>query len=66
VRKTLLYDFSTGFAPDNLEGMTFGPVLPDGDRTLVLVSDDNFVILQATQIVALRLHSAHSATRAGS
>jgi hypothetical protein len=63
VHKTLLYDFSAGFAPDNLEGMTFGPELPDGDRTLVLVSDDNFVILQATQIVALRLHSA---TRAGS
>jgi 3-phytase len=60
VRKTLLYDFPN---PDNLEGMTFGPELPDGDRTLVVVSDDNFLILQSTQIVALRLHSA---TRAGS
>jgi hypothetical protein len=63
VRKTLLYDVSSAFEPDNLEGMTFGPKLPDGDRTLVLVSDDNFDEKQATQIVALRLHSA---TRAGS
>jgi len=39
--------------------MTFGPDLPDGDRTLVLMSDDNFKpLLQQTQIVALRLHSA--------
>ena len=27
---------------DNVEGMTFGPPLADGRRTLVLVSDDNF------------------------
>jgi hypothetical protein len=60
VRKTLLYDFArSGFVPDNLEGMTFGPELPDGDRTLVLVSDNNFKpLLQQSQIVALRLHSA--------
>jgi hypothetical protein len=60
VRKTLLYDFArSGFVPDNLEGMTLGPELPDDDRTLVLVSDNNFKpLLQQTQIVALRLHSA--------
>lgn len=57
VKKTLLYDFAdAGFLPDNLEGMAFGPDLPNGDRTLVLVSDDNFnPVLQATQLVALRL-----------
>jgi hypothetical protein len=55
-RKTLVYDFArAGFIPDNLEGMTFGPTLPDGSRTLVLVSDNNFEPLQKTQIVALRL-----------
>lgn len=27
---------------DNIEGMTFGPDLPDGRKTLVVVSDDNF------------------------
>jgi hypothetical protein len=63
VRKTLLFDFGSAFEPDNLEGMAFGPELPDGDRTLVVVSDDNFESDQVTQIVALRLHSA---TRAGS
>ena len=60
VRKILLYTFEN---PDNLEGMAFGPDLPDGDRTLVVVSDDNFKPLQQTQLVALRLHSA---TRGGS
>lgn len=55
VKKTLVYDFArAGFAPDNLEGMAFGPRLPDGSRTLVLVSDNNFNVFQKTQIVALR------------
>jgi hypothetical protein len=27
---------------DNFEGMVFGPDLPDGSRTLIIVSDDNF------------------------
>jgi hypothetical protein len=56
VRKTLVYDFAqAGFAPDNLEGMAFGPRLADGSRTLVLVSDNDFSPFQKTQIVALRL-----------
>lgn len=56
VRKTLLFDFAgAGFMPDNLEGIELGPDLPDGSRTLVLISDDNFEPLQQTQIVALRL-----------
>jgi hypothetical protein len=57
VTKSLLYDFlRSGFTPDNLEGITWGPDLADGDRTLVLVSDDNFEPLQQTQLVALRVH----------
>lgn len=65
VRKTLLFDVNkAGFWVDNLEGMTLGPKLPDGDRTLVLIADDNFErIKQFQQVLALRLHSA---TRAGS
>jgi hypothetical protein len=59
VRKTLLFDFArAGFVADNLEGMTFGPDLADGSRTLVLVSDNNFEPLQKTQIVALRWRGA--------
>ncbi|HKI06736.1 MAG TPA: esterase-like activity of phytase family protein [Thermoanaerobaculia bacterium] len=55
VRKTLVYDFAgAGFLPDNIEGMAWGPPLPDGSPTLVLVSDNNFELLQQTQIMALR------------
>jgi hypothetical protein len=35
---------------DNLEGMCWGPRLPDGQRTLWVVSDDNFNPGQVTQI----------------
>ncbi|MEU9900010.1 esterase-like activity of phytase family protein [Streptomyces phaeochromogenes] len=41
--KKLLYDFTTsGTDADNVEGITWGPQLPDGSRSLVLVADDNF------------------------
>ncbi|GAA3835106.1 esterase-like activity of phytase family protein [Streptomyces phyllanthi] len=41
--KKLLYDFTTtGTEADNVEGITWGPALPDGSRSLVLVADDNF------------------------
>jgi hypothetical protein len=56
VKKTLVYDFArASFMADNLEGMAFGPSFPDGSRTLVMVSDNNFSPLEQTQIVALRL-----------
>jgi 3-phytase/alkaline phosphatase D len=52
VRKTLLLDLATlGIPLDNLEGMSWGPRLPDGRRTLVLVSDNNFSALQMTQFL---------------
>ncbi|THA24566.1 esterase-like activity of phytase family protein [Streptomyces sp. RKND-216] len=38
---------------DNTEGMTWGPTLPNGEQTLILVSDDNFAENAVTQIVAL-------------
>ncbi|TCO64689.1 esterase-like activity of phytase family protein [Actinocrispum wychmicini] len=38
---------------DNIEGITWGPRLQSGERTLLLVSDDNFAASQVTQIVAL-------------
>lgn len=54
VPKTLVADFAAlGVAPlDNLEGMAWGPPLPDGARVLVFVSDDNFNPAQATQFIA--------------
>ena len=42
-----------GVVPDNVEGMIFGPVLPDGRITLILVSDNNFNPSQITQFIAL-------------
>lgn len=43
MRKQMLFDFAAvGIDPQCVEGMTWGPELPDGRRTLVLVSDDNF------------------------
>jgi hypothetical protein len=52
-RKTLLLDFDTlGLTLDNIEGMTFGPMLPDGRQSLIIVSDNNFAANQFTQFLA--------------
>jgi hypothetical protein len=51
-QKTLLLDLRTlGIPLDNVEGMTFGPDLPDGRRSLVLLSDNNFAATQFTQFL---------------
>jgi hypothetical protein len=43
VEKTLLVSMAAaGVTPDNLEGMSFGPRLPDGRTALIVISDDNF------------------------
>jgi hypothetical protein len=64
VRKRLLLDLATvqGLSPelaelDNFEGMAFGPPLPDGSRTLLLVSDDNFNTAQRTSFLLFRIRS---------
>jgi len=44
-----------GIPIDNLEGMTFGPTLPDGRRSLIVVSDNNFSPGQFTQFIVLAL-----------
>jgi hypothetical protein len=53
--KTLVADLEQDLSivPDNVEGMIFGPVLPDGRITLILVSDNNFNDTQTTQFIAL-------------
>ncbi|GEM_PF-132190 len=53
VQKTLLIDLDTlGITLDNIEGMTLGPILPNGQRALILVSDNNFSATQFTQFLA--------------
>lgn len=50
VKKTLLLDFDTLHTyVDNVEGMTFGPVLPNGHRTMIFVVDNNFDATEETQ-----------------
>jgi len=56
VDKTLLLDLRTlGLPLDNVEGMTIGPSLPDGRRSLLLVSDNNFAATQFTQFLLFAL-----------
>jgi hypothetical protein len=40
---------------DNIEGMSWGPTLADGKRSLVLVSDNNFNPAQVTQFLAFEI-----------
>ena len=46
-----LYTYVGNRPLDNVEGMTFGPRLRDGRRTLLLVSDNNFAATQFTQFL---------------
>ncbi|AFZ58778.1 esterase-like activity of phytase family protein [Anabaena cylindrica FACHB-243] len=56
VKKKLLLDLQTlDVALDNIEGLTLGAKLPDGQTSLILVSDNNFNKLQRTQILAFKL-----------
>lgn len=56
IRKKLLLDLAElGIYLDNLEGMSLGPRLPDGSRSLLLISDDNFSDEQIGQLLLFRL-----------
>jgi hypothetical protein len=60
VTKRLILNVETdlGIEPDNLEGMAFGPALPDGRLPLILVSDNNFAASQSTQFIVLAVELA--------
>ena len=56
LEKALLLDLRTlGIPLDNVEGMAIGPDLPDGRRSLLLVSDNNFAASQFTQFLLFAL-----------
>ncbi|MFD1151243.1 esterase-like activity of phytase family protein [Saccharothrix hoggarensis] len=57
VRKKRLADLHDFPLPvvDNVEGLAWGPRLPSGERTLLLVSDDNFAVEEFTRFIALAL-----------
>jgi hypothetical protein len=51
-REVFAFD-SLGIPIDNIEGLTFGPPMPDGRQTLIVVSDNNFNPGQFTQFIVL-------------
>ena len=56
VRKTQLLNMdSLGRWIDNVEGMTFGPRLLNGKRSLLFVTDDNFSPIERTQFFLFEL-----------
>jgi len=57
LRKRLLLDLDAAGLDkvDNLEGMSWGPLLANGHRSLVMVSDDNFSDDEVTQLLAFEL-----------
>jgi len=48
VKKELIFDFETVLEQltnksiDNIEGLCFGPILPNGNKSIILISDNNF------------------------
>lgn len=56
ISKKLLLDMATtNRYIDNIEGITFGPLLPNGNKTLLFISDDNFLPLQKSQILLFEI-----------
>jgi hypothetical protein len=56
MRKSLVLDLGRlGVKLDNFEGMDWGPDLPNGHRSLVLVSDDNFNDGQVTKFLVFEV-----------
>ncbi|MEJ7823382.1 MAG: esterase-like activity of phytase family protein, partial [Chitinophagaceae bacterium] len=51
LKKLLINMDSLGIYIDNIEGVTFGPELPNGNKTLIFVSDNNFSRDQKTQFI---------------
>lgn len=55
-KKKLLLDITKlDIRPENLEGMTIGPRLPDGSDSLIVIADNNFSSIQVNQILLFRL-----------
>lgn len=50
-KRLLLNMDDLGIYIDNIEGVTFGPVLPNGHQTLIFVADNNFNPLEQSQFI---------------
>ncbi len=52
VSKTKLLNMDDlGIYTDNIEGVTFGPVLPNGHKTLLFIADNNFTVVEKAQVL---------------
>jgi hypothetical protein len=52
VKKTLLLNMDDlGIYTDNIEGVTFGPLLPNGHKTLLFIADNNFTVVEKAQVL---------------
>ena len=54
-KKLLLNMDELGIYTDNIEGVTFGPILPNGHKILLFVSDNNFNAFEKTQLLLFEL-----------
>ena len=50
-KKLLLNMDDLGIYIDNIEGVTFGPTLPNGHKTLLFMADNNFTQIEKTQLL---------------
>lgn len=51
-QKSLLLNMDDlGIYTDNIEGVAFGPLLPNGHKTLLFIADNNFSVLQRSQVL---------------
>jgi hypothetical protein len=66
IQKRLVLNFNDLEVPlRNLEGISFGPQLPDGSQSLILVSDNNFNGQESTQFLWFRLLASSPTDRRG-
>jgi hypothetical protein len=56
LKKLLINMDNLGIVTDNIEGVTFGPDLPNGHKTLIFVSDNNFASEQKTQFLLFEIN----------
>ena len=56
-KKLLLNMDDLGQYIDNIEGVTFGPTLTNGHRSLIFIADNNFSPLEKTQLLLFEINS---------
>lgn len=54
-KKLLLNMDDLGIYIDNIEGVTFGPTLPNGKKSLIFIADNNFNPLEQTQFLLFEI-----------